>query len=176
MQCLHCAHPHYIFYGTSHGVQRYRYHACHRISDATTWQRSSPQATGLSTLSGRDEDASYRPDCQLITRRYLAGQIKLPKHSQQAHHRPKPAPSSKSMNSKLSSLKKISILALASRRLHLWQVPRLCLWKRDDQNRWGLETDQEPANDRLGHGIAEGLREFHSTRQGLRGKDLHKTN
>ena len=74
-------------------------------------------------------------------------------------------------------LKKISILALASRRLHLWQGPRLCLWKRDDQNRWGpLETDQEPANDRLWHGIAEGLREFHSTRQALRGKDLHQTN
>ena len=106
MQCLHCAHPHYILYGTSHVVQLCRYHACQRISDATTWQRSSPQATGLSTLSGRDDDASYRPGSQLITRRYLAGQSKLPKHSQQAHHRPKPAPSSKSRNSKLSSLKK----------------------------------------------------------------------
>ena len=72
MQCLHFAHPHYIFYGTSHGDQRYRYHACHRISDATTWQRSSPHATDLSTLFGRDEDASYRPDSQLITKRYLA--------------------------------------------------------------------------------------------------------
>ena len=73
MQCLHCAHPHYILYGTSHVVQLCRYHACQRISDAKTWQRSSPQATGLSTLSGRDDDASYRPGSQLITRRYLAG-------------------------------------------------------------------------------------------------------
>ena len=31
--------------------------------------------------------------------------------------------------------KKISLLALASGGLHLWQDPRLCLWKKDDQNR-----------------------------------------
>ena len=41
-----------------------------------------------------------------ITRRSLAVWYKLPSHSQQAHHRPKPAPSSKSMNSARSSLKK----------------------------------------------------------------------
>ena len=41
-----------------------------------------------------------------ITRRSLAGWSKLPKHSRQAHHRPKSAPSSKSMNSVRSSLKK----------------------------------------------------------------------
>ena len=41
-----------------------------------------------------------------ITRRSLAGWSKLPSHSQQAHHRPKSAPSSKSMNSVRSSLKK----------------------------------------------------------------------
>ena len=41
-----------------------------------------------------------------ITRRSLAGWSKLPSHSQQAHHRPKSAPSSKSMNSARSSLKK----------------------------------------------------------------------
>jgi len=31
------------------------------LSNNTTRQRSSPQATGLSTLSRRDGDASYRP-------------------------------------------------------------------------------------------------------------------
>ena len=31
--------------------------------------------------------------------------------------------------------KKIPVLALASGGLHLWQSPRLCLWKKDDQNR-----------------------------------------
>ena len=31
--------------------------------------------------------------------------------------------------------KKIPMLALASGGLHLWQGPRLCLWKKDDQNR-----------------------------------------
>ncbi len=41
-----------------------------------------------------------------ITRRSLAGWSKLPSHSQPAHHKPKPAPSSKSMNYARSSLKK----------------------------------------------------------------------
>jgi transposase-like protein len=31
MQCPHCAHPGSIRYGTSRGVQRYRYQACRRI-------------------------------------------------------------------------------------------------------------------------------------------------
>ena len=39
-----------------------------------------------------------------------------------------------------------------------------------------LEADQASANDRLWHRIAEGLREFHSQRQALRGEDLHQTN
>ena len=41
-----------------------------------------------------------------ITRRSLAGWSKLPSHSQQAHHKPKSAPSSKSINSARSSIKK----------------------------------------------------------------------
>ena len=99
-----------------------------------------------------------------IIRRSLAGWCKLPKHSQPAHHRLKPAPSSKSMNSARSSLKKISMLALVSGRLHLWQGPRLCLWKKNDQNGSGpLAADQALADDGLWHGHAEGLREFHST-------------
>ena len=69
-----------------------------------------------------------------ITRRSLAGWSKLPKHSRQAHLKLRSAPSSKSMSSVRSSLKKISMLALASGRLHLWQGPWLCLWKKDDQN------------------------------------------
>ena len=70
-----------------------------------------------------------------ITRRSLAGWYKLPKYSQQAQHRLKPAPPSKSMNSARSWLKKFPMLALASGRLHLWQGSQLCLWKKDDQNR-----------------------------------------
>ncbi|MBT6726517.1 MAG: hypothetical protein HOA75_07120 [Deltaproteobacteria bacterium] len=34
------------------------------LSDATTRQRSIPQATGLSVLSRRDGEASYRPGSQ----------------------------------------------------------------------------------------------------------------
>ena len=78
------------------------------LSNNTTRQRSSPQATGLSALSRRDSYASERSamSSASITRRSLSGWYKLPKHFQQAYHRPRPAPSSKSMNSARSSLKK----------------------------------------------------------------------
>ena len=135
MQCPHCAHPDSIRYGTSRGVQRYRCQACRRI---------------FQTLRRGKEPALKQQACQL----YLEGMgmraigrvlgihhktvscwlVQAAQHSQQAHYRPKPAPSSKSMNSARSSLKKISMLALASGGLHLWQGPRLCLWKKDDQN------------------------------------------
>ena len=39
-----------------------------------------------------------------------------------------------------------------------------------------MAADQAPADDGLWHGHAEVLREFHSTRQALRIKDLHHTN
>ena len=39
-----------------------------------------------------------------------------------------------------------------------------------------LGADLASANNRLWHRIAEGLREFHSQRQALRGEDLHQTN
>ena len=46
--------------------------------------------------------------------------------------------------------KKISVLALASSRFHLWQGPRLCLWEQDDQDwRSSLGTDQAFADDGL---------------------------
>jgi hypothetical protein len=54
---------------------------------------------------------------------------------------------------------------------------RLCLWKKDDQNRHGpFAVDQAPADDGLWHGLSEGPREFYSTGQALRIKDLHQTN
>ena len=73
--------------------------------------------------------------------------------------------------------KKISVLALASSRLHLWQGPLLCLWEQNDQDwRSSPETDQALADDGLWDAHAEGLPEFYPTRQALRGKDLHHTN
>ena len=69
------------------------------------------------------------------------------------------------------------MLALVSGRLHLWQGPRLCLWKEDNQNLQGsLGANQAPPGDGLWHGHAEGLREFYPTRQPLRGQDLHHPN
>ena len=135
MQCPHCAHPDSIRYGTSRGVQSYRCQACRRIFQTLRRGKdlasSSRPVSSISKGWGCERSAGFSGS---TTRQSPAGWSKLPKHSQPAHHRPKSAPSSKSMNSARSSLKKISMLALASGRLHLWQGPRLCLWKKDDQN------------------------------------------
>ena len=135
MQCPHCAHPDSIRYGTSRDVQRYRCQACRRIfqryDEAKIQPSSNRPVSSISKGWGCEPSAGFSAS---ITRQSLAGWYKLSKHSQQAHHRPKPAPSSKSMNSARSSLIKIPMLALASGGLHLWQGPWLCLWKKDDQN------------------------------------------
>ena len=53
--------------------------------------------------------------------------------------------------------KEISVLALASSRLHLWKGPRLCLWEQDDQDwRSSLGKDQALADDGLWDRHAEG--------------------
>ena len=136
MQCPHCAHPDSIRYGTSRGVQRYRCQACRRIFQ--TLRRGKDPALKQQACQLYLEGMGMRAIGRVlgihhktVSRRLVQA---LPSHSQQAHHRPKSAPSSKSMNSARSSLKKISMLALASGGLHLWQGPRLCLWKKDDQN------------------------------------------
>ena len=64
---------------------------------------SSRPVSSISKGWGCERSAGFLAS---FTRRSLAGWCKLPKHSQQAHQRPKPAPSSKSMNSARSSLKK----------------------------------------------------------------------
>ena len=77
------------------------------LSNNTTRQRSSPSSNrpvnSISKGWGCERSAEFSGS---IIRRSLAGWSKLPSHSQQAHHRPKPAPSSKAMNSARSSLKK----------------------------------------------------------------------
>ena len=127
MQCPHCAHPDSIRYGTSRGVQRYRCQACRRIFQ--TLRRGKDPALKQQACQLYLEGMGMRAIGRVLgihhktVSRWLVQA--LPSHSQQAHHRPKPA---------RSSLKKISMLALASGRLHLWQGPWLCLWKKDDQN------------------------------------------
>ena len=100
------------------------------LSNTTTRKKIQPLSNrpvnSISKGWGCERSAGFSTS---IIRRSHAGWSKLPKHSQKAHHRPKRAPSSKSMNSARSSLKKISIWALASGGLHLWQGPRLCLWR-----------------------------------------------
>ena len=137
MQCPHCAHPDSIRYGTSRGVQRYRCQACRRIFH--TLRRGKDPALKQQACQLYLEGMGMRAIGRVLgihhktVSRWLVQA--LPSHSQQAHHRPKSAPSSKSMNFACSSLKKISMLALASGRLHLWQGPRLCLREKDNQNR-----------------------------------------
>ena len=136
MQCPHCANPDSIRYGTCRGVQRYRCQACQQTFQ--TIQRGKDPALKQQACQLYLEGMGMRAIGRVLgihhktVSRWLVQE--LPNHSQQAHQRPKPAPSSKSMNSARSSLKKISMLALASGGLHLWQGPWLYLWKKDDYN------------------------------------------
>src|SRR5210317_1114996 len=110
MQCPHCAHPDSIRYGTNRGVQRYRCQAYRRIFQ--TLRRGKDPALKQQACQLYLEGMRLR-EAELsgfIKSRSLAGWYKLPKNSRQAHHRPKSAPSSKSMNSVRSSLKKILML------------------------------------------------------------------
>ena len=107
MQRPHCAHSDSIRYGASRGVQRYRCQACRRIFQTLRrgkdlFLKNKPVNSILKGW-GCEPSAGFSAS---IIRRSLAGWYRLPKHSQQAHHRPKSAPSSKSMNSARSSLKK----------------------------------------------------------------------
>ena len=135
MQCPHCAHPDSIRYGTSRGVQRYRCQACRRVFQ--TLRRGKDPALKQQACQRYLEGMGMRAIGRVLGIHHKTVSRWLVRASQALpanHHRPKPAPSSKSMNSARSSLKEISMLALASGRLHLWQGPRLCLWKEDDQN------------------------------------------
>ena len=134
MQCPPCAHPDSIRYGTSRGVQRYRCQACQRI---------------FQTLQRGKDPALKQQACQL----YLDGMgMRAVGRVLGIHHKTlllaaASCPSTPSeptadrglllhrSRSALSSLKKVPVLALDSGGLHLWQGPRLCLWKKDDQNR-----------------------------------------
>ena len=135
MQCSHCAHPDSLRYGTvgvsNATVAKPADGSFKHYDEAKIQPLSTRPVNSILKGWGCERSAEFSG---FTTRRSPAGWSKLPKHSRQAHHRPKSAPSSKSMNSVRSSLKKISMLALASGRLHLWQGPRLCLWKKDDQN------------------------------------------
>jgi len=74
-----------------------------RYDEAKIQPSSNRPVNSISKGWGCEPSAGFSAS---ITRRSLAGWYKPPKHSQPAHHRPKPAPSSKSMNSARSSLKK----------------------------------------------------------------------
>ena len=136
MQYPHCTHPDSIRYGTSRGVQRYRCQACRQIFQ--TLRRGKDPALKQQACQRYLEGMGMRAIGRVlgihhktVSRWLVQAAQSLPASPPQTE---KPAPSSKSMNSARSSLKEISMLALASGRLHLWQGPRLCLWKEDDQN------------------------------------------
>ena len=106
MQCPHCAHPDSIRYGTGVSnatVAKPVDGSCKHYDEAKIQPSSSRPVSSIWKGWGCERSAGFSGS---ITRRSLAGWSKLPSHSQQAQHRLKPAPSSKSMNSALSSLKK----------------------------------------------------------------------
>ena len=74
-----------------------------RYDEAKIQPSSNRPVNSLSKGWGCERSAGFSGS---ITRRSLAGWSKLLKHSKQAQHRPKSAPSSKSMNSARSSLKR----------------------------------------------------------------------
>ena len=135
MQCSHCAHPDSIRYGTSRGVQRYRCQTCRRI---------------FQTIRRAKDPALKQQACQL----YLEGMgMRAIGRILGIHHKTlsrwlvqaaQALPANLLQTEACSFIeidelctfiaKKISMLALASCRFHLWQGPWLCLWKKDDQN------------------------------------------
>ena len=178
MQCPHSAHPDSIHYGTNRGVQRYRCPACRRIfqtlrpgKDPALKQQACPlylEGMGMRAI-GRVLGIHHK-----TVSRWLAQAAQTLPASQ-----PQTQANSFIEIDELCTFiaKKIQRLALASGGLHLWQGPRLCLWKEDNPNRQGsLGANQAPAGDERWHGHAEGLREFYPTRHALRGQDLHHTN
>ena len=58
MQCPHCANPDSILYGTSRGVQRYRYKPADGSFKRYDQGKGPALKQGLLTLSRRDRDAS----------------------------------------------------------------------------------------------------------------------
>ena len=121
-----------------------------------------------------------------IIRRSLAGWYKLPSHSQQAHHKSKSAPSSKSMSSARSSLKKsqcwlwLAVDSIFGKVLGFTCGRRTIktgkvLWQQINHLPSCPSTPSKPT-DGLWYGHAEELRKFHSTRQALCGKDFHYRN
>ena len=137
MQCPHYAHPDSLRCGTSRGVQRYRCQACRRIFQ--TLRRGKDPALKQQACQLYLEGMGMRAIGRVLgihhktVSRWLVQAAEALPASQP--HRPKSAPSSKSMSSLRSSLKKVPMLALASGGFHLWQGSQLCLWKKDDQNR-----------------------------------------
>ena len=72
--------------------------------EAKIYSSSNRPVSSISKGWGCEPSAEF---LGFITRRSLASWYKLPSHSQKAHHKPKPTPSSKSMNSAPFIAKKI---------------------------------------------------------------------
>ena len=140
-------------------------------------QRSSPQATGLSALSRGDGDASDRQGSRHPSQESLSlVGTSFAKHSQQARHRPKPAPPSKSMNSARSSLKKSQCWLWLAVGFIFGKVLGFVCGRRT------IKTGKVPWQQikhlpTMGYGM-DMLKAYENftTRQALRVKDLHHTN
>ena len=125
MQCPHCAHPDSIRYGTSRGVQRYRCQACRRIFQ--TLRRGKDPALKQQACQLYLEGMGMRAIGRVLSIYYKTVSRWLVQAAQSLLASP--------LQTEVCTFiaKKISMLALASGGLHLWQDPRLCLRKKDDQ-------------------------------------------
>ena len=107
MQCPHCAHPDSIRYGTSRGVQSSRCQACRRIFQ--TLRRGKDPALKQQACQLYLEGMGMRAIGRVLGIHHKTVSRWLVQAAQSlpaSPNRPKSAPSSKSMNSARSSLKK----------------------------------------------------------------------
>ena len=134
MQCPPCAHPDSIRYGTSRGVQRYRCQACQRIfqtlqrgkDPALKQQACQPYLDGMGMRAvGRVLGIHHKTlllaaaSCPSTPSEPIADRGLLLHRSRSA----------------LSSLKKSQCWLWIAVDSIFGKVQRLCLWKKDDQNR-----------------------------------------
>ena len=136
MQCPHCAHPDSIRYGTSRGVQRSRCQACRRIFQ--TLRRGKDPALKQQACQLYLEGMGMRAIGRVLCINHKAVSRWLVQAAQSLRASPPQTEVCSFIEidelCTVISKKKAPMLALASSRLHLWQGPRLCLWKKDDQN------------------------------------------
>jgi len=129
MQCPHCAHPDYIFFGKNRGAQRYRCQPCRRTTQTLRRgkgptlkeqaQKLYPEGLGLRAI-GRILEVHHKTVSRWLVQ--AAGQLSV--------NQPKTKACSLIEVDELCSFvaKKIKMLDLGSAGFYCWQSAWLYLW------------------------------------------------